>query len=169
VLTSGRESRTHPFRRGRGKGWGTLFVDNTGFSPSPVSPSTVMVVFHVKEEFMRLTLAVGIVLGGGLFLAASAGSRTLYSYTEASGNQHPQSTGTTGVVTITCTNVAGTNATCFVTGSGLGQQVPKGQNVSTTGPGTVTLVCNGSGALRCWARVDGPVAAQTKKKTNDQQ
>jgi hypothetical protein len=27
MLTSGREFRTHPFRKVRGKGWGTLLVD----------------------------------------------------------------------------------------------------------------------------------------------
>jgi hypothetical protein len=111
---------------------------------------------------MKVLTVTGMILGAGVLVVAIAGSRTLYSWTEASGNQHPQSAGTTGVVKVTCTDVAGTNATCFVTGPGLGQQIPKGQNASTTGPGTVTLICNGSGPLRCWARIDGAVAAERK-------
>ena|SRR5438876_6558330 len=93
-----------------------------------------------------------------------AASRILNASVDATGNQHNQSTAVGGPATITCTMAAGKDATCFIAGPGVAQQVPQGQNVGTNGAGTVTLNCNGSAPLRCQARVDGPVTGTIKRE-----
>jgi hypothetical protein len=108
-----------------------------------------------------VVIALVILLGASIVLA---GTRILNASTEASGNQHNQSTAVGGAATITCTLAAGQNATCFIVGPGVGQQVPQGQNVGTSGAGTVTLSCNGTAPLRCQARVDGPVKGKIEKQ-----
>src|SRR5882757_2249717 len=95
---------------------------------------------------------------------ALAGSRILNASTDRSGNQHNESTAVGGAAKVTCTMAAGKNATCFIAGPGVAQQVPQGQNVGTSGAGTVTLSCNGTAPLRCQARVDGPVRGKIAKE-----
>ena len=112
---------------------------------------------------MKLLMGIGVILVATVPVAL-AGSRVISASTEASGNQHPGTAAVSGPATVTCIFVAGTNATCFVTGPGVAQQIPKGGQVGTSGAGTVTLICNGSGALRCQARVDGAVVAKDKTK-----
>jgi hypothetical protein len=116
---------------------------------------------------MRTIVVTGLILAAGFWQTAMAGSRIINSYTEASGNQHPGTAAVSGPAKVTCTNVGGTNATCYITGPGVAQQVPKNGQVGTSGAGTVTLICNGSGALTCQARIDGPVAEDAKKGSDD--
>ncbi|SRR6266481_3253485 len=116
---------------------------------------------------MKTIIATSLILAGGFWQIAVAGSRTISSYTEASGNQHPGTAAVSGPAKVTCTNVGGKNATCYVTGPGVAQQVPKNGQVGTSGAGTVTLICNGTGPLTCQARIDGPVAADEKKESHD--
>lgn len=115
---------------------------------------------------MKKILGICIVLAVAAQLSM-AGSVTISASTDASGNQHPGTHAVGGAATVTCTLVAGTNATCFIVGPGVAQQIPKGANVGTSGAGTVTLTCNGSGALRCSARIDGPVAADIAKDSKE--
>jgi hypothetical protein len=117
---------------------------------------------------MKSTLrmaALVVLLVTFVLQVAVAGSRILNASVEQSGNQHNQSTAVGGPAKVTCTMAAGKDATCFVVGPGIAQQVPQGQNVGTSGAGTVTLSCNGSAPLRCQARVDGPVMGAIKKET----
>jgi len=115
---------------------------------------------------MKTVVAVSIVVAVGFLQVAVAGSRTITSYTEANGNQHPGTAAVSGPAKVTCVSVGGTNATCYITGPGVAKQVPKGGQVGTSGAGTVTLICNGSGALTCAARMDGPVDAKDKKNND---
>jgi hypothetical protein len=111
---------------------------------------------------MKIIIATTLILAASFVQVAAAASRTISSYTEATGNQHPGTAAVGGPAQVTCTFVAGTNATCYIVGPGVANQVPKGGQVGTSGAGTVTLTCNGNGALRCQARIDGPVAAERK-------
>lgn len=113
---------------------------------------------------MRTPVAIAAVLMATASTAA-VGSRILNASTDANGNQHNQSAAVGGPARVTCTMAAGKNPTCFIVGPGVAQQVPQGQDVGTTGPGTVTLSCNGTAPLRCQARVDGPVTGAVKKET----
>lgn len=111
---------------------------------------------------MKTSLGMCLLLLVSAAPAAMAGSRILNASTDANGNQHNQSTAVGGPSTVTCTMAAGNGATCFIMGPGVAQQVPRGQNVGTSGAGTVTLMCNGTAPLRCQARVDGPVTGKIK-------
>jgi hypothetical protein len=111
----------------------------------------------------RLVFIIGLVVIIGVPIAL-AGSRVLNASTEPNGTQHNQSTAVGGAAKVTCAMAAGKNATCFIVGPGAAQQVPQGQNVGTSGPGTVTLSCNGTAPLRCQARVDGPVTGKIAKE-----
>jgi|ERR1700722_11286655 len=116
---------------------------------------------------MKSILAIAVVLVAGAFQVVNAASRTISSYTEASGNQHPGTAATNGPVTVTCTSVGGTNAACFISGPGVAKEVAKNVQVGTSGPGTVTLTCDGSAPLTCQARIDGPVSAGADEKKPD--
>ncbi len=117
---------------------------------------------------MRISVAIGVVMAlmitPGVLPAASTGSRTLKSYTEAGGTQHPATAKVSGPASVSCTSVGGANASCYVTGPGVEKQVPKGNNVFTVEAGTVTLICNGTGPLTCEAQIDLATAA---KKDDD--
>jgi len=112
---------------------------------------------------MRLVVEISLVVIVGIGTCLGA-SRVLNASTDRNGNQHNQSTAVGGPASVTCTNTVGKDATCFIVGPGVGQQVPKGQNVGTSGAGTVTLSCNGTAPLQCQARVDGPVTGRLQKE-----
>lgn len=114
---------------------------------------------------MKVFIAISLVFAAGLLQVASAGSRIIKSYTDAGGNQQPGTAKVTGPASVTCTNAAGANASCYVTGPGVEKQVPMGHNVFTIGKGTVTLICNGTGPLTCEAQID--ISAVADKKSND--
>jgi hypothetical protein len=69
--------------------------------------------------------AVAMLLVIFVLQIAVAGSRILNASVEASGNQHNQSTAVGGPAKVTCTMAAGKNATCFIVGPGVAQQVPQ--------------------------------------------
>jgi hypothetical protein len=108
----------------------------------------------MKTIAMKVLIAIGAVVAAGFLQAASAGSQTIKSYTDASGNRHPATAKVSTPVSVTCTSVSGTNASCYITGAGIDKQVPKDHNIFTIEAGTVTLICNGSGPLGCEARID---------------
>ncbi len=108
-----------------------------------------------------VTIALAVITAVPIALAAS---RVLNASIDKNGSQHNQSTAVGGPAKVTCTMAAGKDATCFVVGPGVAQQVPQNQNVGTSGAGTVTLSCNGSAPLRCQARVDGPVTGSITKE-----
>lgn len=89
-------------------------------------------------------------------VVASAGSVVISSTTEASGKQHPGTTTVQGPAKVTCiaAHPGLHQATCYVTGPGLGTELKQGASATTKGAGTVTLICNGEGFLSCKAQVD---------------
>lgn len=109
---------------------------------------------------MKIFVAIAVVALGGFLLAASASSQIIKSSTDASGKQHPATVSISGQASVTCTSVSGTNASCYITGAGIDKQVQKNFNVVTISAGKVTLVCNGSGALTCEARIDVPPSVE---------
>jgi hypothetical protein len=104
----------------------------------------------------RLVKVVMVVACASSVPVAIAASHVIQASVEASGNQHPGTVAVRGPASVTCLDAQPqrSNATCYVTGPGLDRQLPKGANAGTSGAGTVTLTCNGNGALRCSARVD---------------
>lgn len=75
---------------------------------------------------------------------------------------HPDKFDITGPVTFTCLNAVSETPnsrpepSCHMTAPGFNKTLKKGESGNATGPGTVTLTCNGQGNLRCAARVDIP-------------
>jgi hypothetical protein len=74
--------------------------------------------------------------------------------------EHPDSAGMTGPVSILCVNAVSetpnVRVSCRITAPGFNGILNKGQSAKTTGPGTITLKCNGEGFMRCNARIDIP-------------
>jgi hypothetical protein len=89
---------------------------------------------------------------------------SLQATADASG-VHPDKFDTTGPVTFTCLNAVSETPnsrpepSCHITAPGFNKTLKKGDSGNATGAGTVTLICNGQGNLRCAARVDIPAAA----------
>ena len=102
----------------------------------------------------RIKVALLAASLGVAFTLAHANSVVIHATQEASGNQHPGTAAVKGAAKVTCIATAGKDCTCYITGPGVASQVPKGGVVGTSGAGTVTLTCNGQGALSCSARVD---------------
>jgi hypothetical protein len=75
---------------------------------------------------------------------------------------HPATANITGPVTITCVNAASETPnsrpapSCHVVAPGFKGNLDRGKTINVTGPGAVTLTCNGQGYMRCDARVDIP-------------
>ena len=101
-----------------------------------------------KLKALLITIAIA-----GAATYAYARSQVINASQEVSGNQHPGTASVKGPASITCITAVGTSATCYIQGPGVAQQIPKGGTVGTSGAGTVTLTCNGQGALRCSARI----------------
>lgn len=80
---------------------------------------------------------------------------------------HPDKFDITGPVTFTCLNAVSETPnsrpepSCHITAPGFNKTLKKGESGNATGAGTVTLICNGQGNLRCSARVDIPATAAT--------
>jgi len=104
---------------------------------------------------------VSIYICGGLFsfsvLLTSAQAKRVRNFTatqDANGNQHPATTDVNANGVIKCTSATGRNPrqyplpTCSV----LGKNLKPGETASTGPGGTMTLTCNGQGAL--WCRVE---------------
>jgi len=78
---------------------------------------------------------------------------------------HPDKFDITGPVTFTCLNAVSETPnsrpepSCHITAPGFNKSLKKGESGNATGAGTVTLICNGQGNLRCAARVDIPAPA----------
>jgi hypothetical protein len=78
---------------------------------------------------------------------------------------HPDKFDITGPVTFTCLNAVSETPnsrpepSCHITAPGFNKTLKKGESGNATGAGTVTLMCNGQGNLRCAARVDIPAPA----------
>ena len=78
---------------------------------------------------------------------------------------HPDKFDITGPVTFTCLNAfsetpnSRPEPSCHITAPGFNKTLKKGESGNATGAGTVTLICNGQGNLRCAARVDIPAPA----------
>ena len=78
---------------------------------------------------------------------------------------HPDKFDITGPVTFTCLNAVSETPnsrpepSCHITAPGFNKTLKKGESGNATGAGTVTLICNGQGNLRCAARVDIPAPA----------
>ena len=85
--------------------------------------------------------------------------RSLQATSDKAG-QHPDSAEMTGPVTILCVNgvseTPNVRVSCRISAPGFTGVLNKGQSAKTTGPGTVTLKCNGQGFMRCNARIDIP-------------
>jgi hypothetical protein len=94
--------------------------------------------------------------------ATFAASVIIKASSDANGNQHAGTTAVRGPAKVTCLSATQSVTprpgdpppTCYVVGPGVAAQVHKGTNVGTSGAGTVTLTCNGQGALTCSVRVD---------------
>jgi hypothetical protein len=81
---------------------------------------------------------------------AATASQTITATADADGNPHPASVGITKPATVTCISAIGgpgSPASCTING----QIVNVNNSVGATT--TVYLTCNGSGALRCSARI----------------
>jgi len=78
---------------------------------------------------------------------------------------HPDKFDISGPVTFTCLNAVSETPnsrpepSCHITAPGFNKTLKKGESGNATGAGTVTLICNGQGNLRCAARVDIPAPA----------
>jgi hypothetical protein len=94
------------------------------------------------------------------FAVNAAGSKSISASGDPNGSQHPGTAAIKGPATITCTSASqsvssgGQRPSCFITAPGAGGVVDIGKQVGSSGAGTVTLTCNGQGALRCSARID---------------
>jgi hypothetical protein len=86
---------------------------------------------------------------------------SLQATADASG-VHPDKFDITGPVTFTCLNAVSETPnsrpepSCHITAPGFNKTLKNGESGNATGAGTVTLICNGQGNLRCAARVDIP-------------
>jgi hypothetical protein len=85
--------------------------------------------------------------------------RSLQATSDKAG-QHPDSADMEVPVTILCINgvseTPNVQVSCRISAPGFNGVLNKGQSAKTTGPGTVTLKCNGQGFMRCNARIDIP-------------
>jgi len=86
---------------------------------------------------------------------------SLEATSDASG-VHPDKVDITGPVTFTClaafseTPHVRPEPSCRISAPGFNGTLKKGEAGKATGAGTITLTCNGTGNLRCNARVDIP-------------
>jgi hypothetical protein len=85
--------------------------------------------------------------------------RSLQATSDKAG-AHPDSAEMEGPVPILCiggvSETPNVQVSCRITAPGFNGILNKGQSAKTTGPGTVTLKCNGQGFMRCNARIDIP-------------
>lgn len=114
----------------------------------------------MKRTYWIMAVIVAILASQQI---ADARSRTISASRDANGNQHLGTIAVQGAATVTCLTATQSEPVhpgdpaprCFVTGPGIGGiAVEKNHNVGTSGAGTVTLDCNGTGALTCSARID---------------
>ena len=68
--------------------------------------------------------------------------------------QHPGTAAVGGPTKLTCLRASGINGKCYVVGPGVNNIMAPNTTVGTSGPGTVTLNCNGTGNyLECYLQV----------------
>jgi len=98
-------------------------------------------------------------------LAAQRAPRGMVHALQATSDKagvHPAKAEITGPVTVMCINAASETPnsrptpSCHIVAPGFTGNLDKGKSISVTGPGTVTLTCNGQGYMRCDARVNIP-------------
>jgi hypothetical protein len=84
---------------------------------------------------------------------AKASAQVVNASADQNGNQHPGTEAIRGPSSIKCLSAVGQGTTykpsCNVTAPGYSGIVDIGKTVGASGAGTVTLTCNGQGALRC--------------------
>lgn len=90
---------------------------------------------------------------------AGAAGRLVNSTSDTNGNQHPGVSAIHANGTITCTRAdqsvnQGQVPKCYVVTNSGTSALEKGQNMGTGSGGTMTLTCNGQGALACQVRID---------------
>ena len=91
---------------------------------------------------------------------APRGKVTSLQATSDRAGPHPDKAEIAGPATIMCINAASETPNppplpnCRITAPGFSGILNKGQTANATGAGTVTLVCNGKGYMRCNARID---------------
>jgi|HubBroStandDraft_6_1064221.scaffolds.fasta_scaffold98601_2 hypothetical protein len=110
---------------------------------------------RIKKAALLLSLTILL-----LAFALKAASRTISATGDAQG-QHAGTAATRGPAAITCTGASQSvsaadipKASCYIVAPGISTLVNVGQQVGSTGAGTVALTCNGQGILRCTAKID---------------
>lgn len=84
----------------------------------------------------------------------AAASVQIIKATLDNSGQHPGTAAVQGPATVTCLSASGSGGTCFIVGPGYSGQVAPNKQIGTSGAGTVTLNCNGTGNyLTCSAKV----------------
>jgi hypothetical protein len=104
--------------------------------------------------------------------ASVAGRSQTISARNDNTGQHPGTAAVRSPATITCVS-AGSDIfnpqprpSCFITAPGFSGDVQVNGRVGSSGPGTVTLNCNGQGnVLTCSASIQEGSAGQTKKNS----
>jgi hypothetical protein len=101
-----------------------------------------------------------------ILLAAAAASWAatleIKAFQDLTGQARPAVYNANGAVTVTCIRAvqsapvkAGqSRPACYVSGPGVGQQLPIDKSIRTSGAGAVTLTCTGAGQLGCSARIN---------------
>jgi hypothetical protein len=86
-----------------------------------------------------------------------AAAQTITATGDANGSQHPGTAAIRGPSSIKCVSAIGQGhqqkPSCYITAPGYSGIVDIGKTVGASGAGTVTLTCNGQGALRCTAQI----------------
>ena len=85
-------------------------------------------------------------------------AQVITSITDANGNRHPATAALRNPASVKCTFATGNNPqqnppSCFITAPGYSGTLARGQSIGTSGPGTVSLTCNGQAPLRCSAQI----------------
>jgi hypothetical protein len=99
-----------------------------------------------------------MLLGATLSWAATLEIR---AFQDITGQSRPAVYNASGAVTVTCIRAVQSapvkagerQPECYVSGPGVGQQLPINKSVQTSGAGAVTLTCTGAGQLGCSARI----------------
>lgn len=97
---------------------------------------------------------------------APRGKVTSLQATSDKTGPHPDKAEIAGPATIMCINAASQTPNapplpnCRITAPGFSGILNKGQTANATGAGTVALICNGKGYMRCNARIDTPPPAK---------
>ena len=105
----------------------------------------------------RLSLILGvclvIVVGCQKSAPENAASVVINATVDNTG-QHPGTAAVAGPTKLTCLSASGKDGRCYVVGPGVNNIIAPGAIVGTSGAGTVTLNCNGTGNfLQCSLRV----------------